>query len=119
MTRPMDIRSATLHGTLEGPIWQPGVTAQLSLTIDLRRTAARIVNGRGSGLVDAITLAIDEGSGDFQHAKLTADSFVSIVHVRGAYSGRSVSRERTVNVTELPSLAAYVDPEAWTYSDDE
>ena len=108
------VRTITLYGTLTGTIWQ-GCEAQLPVTVDLRREASRFVNANGSGLVDAIRAAVDD-AGDFISAKLTADSFVMVEHRRlGAPDGTIRSWARRVDVCDLPSLADYVDGDAFSY----
>ena len=103
------VRSVTLHGTLVGDIWWPVVEAQMPVTVDLTREARRYVNATGSGLVDAVKAAVD-GAGDFQSARLTADSYIRVQHVwHVPYAvNRRVTFERVVDVTSLPSLADYV-----------
>jgi len=111
-------RSATLIGTLQGPIWQPGVTAQLPIVVNLKREASRYVNANGSGLVDAVKAAVD-GAGDFRFALLTADSFVLLERRRtGPPDGTVRSWARSVDVTRLPSLADYVDVNGWSFGEE-
>jgi hypothetical protein len=113
----MTARTVTLYGTLTGAIWA-GCEAQLPVTVDLRREAARFVNANGSGLVDAIRSAVDD-AGDFISARLTADSFVSIEHRRlGPPDGTIRSWARIVHVGDLPSLADYVDGETYSNGED-
>jgi hypothetical protein len=104
-------RTVTLDGALVGPIWWPsGVEAELPLSVDLTREAARIVNANGSGLVDAVMTAV-VGAGDFVSARLSRDSIVLIEHRRPTPHGW-VARSRIVNVTDLPSLADFVVADA-------
>lgn len=104
-------RTVTLVGTLEGPIWMPAVTAQKPVQADLTRIASTYVNATGSGLIEAAQSVCDDG--DFQSARLTGDSFIRIEHRRLRPNGWT-SRVRTVDVTELPSLAEYVAPDAYS-----
>lgn len=111
----MKTRSVRLIGTLHGPIWMPATDAQMAVDTDISGKADLMVNTDGSGLIDAIKSVVD-GAGDFQHAQLTADSFVVISH-RVADGQRIVTRERVVDVTQLPSLADYVNVDAFTFDD--
>lgn len=108
----MTARTVTLHGTLTGLIWMPAVEAQLPVTVDLIRDARRYVNATGSGLVDAVKAAV-AGAGDFQSARLTADSYVVIEHRSSLLYG-SCLRSRVVEVTDLPSIADYVAGNVWS-----
>jgi len=103
-------RTVTLIGTLEGPIWMPAVTAQKPVQADLTRIASTYVNATGSGLAEAAQSVTDDG--DFQSARLTADSFVRIEH-RWLRPTGWTSRVRVVDVTNLPSLAGYVAPDSY------
>jgi hypothetical protein len=96
----------TLRGALVGKIWMPGVTAQLIIAENLLDIDRR----REGGLIDAIKSVVDN-AGDFQSAKLTADSFVRIEHSKSFYDGkigRAVTLTRYIDVANLPSLADYV-----------
>jgi hypothetical protein len=104
------VRSVTLVGTLEGPIWMPAATAQKPVQADLTRMAAGYVNANGSGLIEAVKGLTDDG--DFRSARLTGDSVVRIEH-RRLRRNRWISRVRTVDVTTLPSLAGYVAPDSF------
>jgi hypothetical protein len=117
-------RTATLYGTLTGELWQPGAIGAMPVTVNLRREAAgrargeaaRFVNAKGSGLVDAIRATVD-GAGDFRAARLTAGSCVIIEHRRlGPPDGRIRYRARRVDVTDLPSLADYVATDVYAPS---
>jgi hypothetical protein len=102
------VRSVRLYGALVGPIWWPASEAQLPVSVDLRAEAARFVNATGSGLIEAVKIIVD-GAGDFQHCRLTADSFVLVEHRRlGPPDGHIRSWARRVDLTALPSLADYV-----------
>lgn len=123
-------RRVTLYGTLHGPIWWPvGHDAQLSITVDLIAEAQRgrreltLAEFRANGatayyarpsMVEAIRAAVDD-AGDFRSARLTADSFVMVEHRRaGSPDGTVRSWCRRVDVGRLPSLAGYVDREAYS-----
>jgi hypothetical protein len=112
------LRSVTLHGTLTGELWMPGIEAQPDLTVDLRADASRHVNVTGSGLVDAVKAAVD-GAGDFRSARLTADSFVRIDHVwHVPYAlNRQVTFEQCIDVLDLPSLSHWVAPDTYSYGE--
>lgn len=106
-------RKATLVGTIEGPIWQPGMTCQQDLTLDLPR------DGRDRLLWIKAAVA---SAPDFQsrQAKLTADSFIIIEHREvGPPVGNGTVRSwtRRIDVTDLLSLADYVDADAFAYAD--
>ncbi len=110
------IRNVTLYGTLTGPIWWPAIEAQLPIEVNLMAEAARDVSR--SSMVEAIRSAVD-GAGDFQSARLTADSFIMVERRRaGAPNGTVRSWARRVDVTSLPSLAEYVDAGAFTVWED-
>ena len=112
----MIARTVTLHGVLIGPIWWPAVEGRLAIAVDLIAESARDVSR--SGLVEAIRAAVD-GAGDFQSARLTADSFVIVEHRRlGPPDGTVRSWARRVDVADLPSLADYVLPDAYAVGDE-
>jgi len=109
-------RSAILHGVLQGDLWWPRVTGQLPVTLDLGAEARRDVSR--CGRIAAIKAACDT-AGDFSSAvKLTADSVVVVVHRRMNRTGTLLTRSRVVPVTNLPSLAEYVDPDAFALGDE-
>lgn len=104
-------RAAMLHGAFEGEFWWPRATGQLPVTLDLQAEARRDVSC--SGRVAAIKAAC-QSAGDFSSlAKLTADSVVVLVHSRMTDNGTLLTRSRTVSVRSLPSLAEYVDADAF------
>jgi len=113
-------RKVTLYGTLHGDIWQPFTTCQKPVTVDLTAEARRYVSANGSGLIDAVKGATNDG--DFRCARLTADSFVIIEHrdiePYHGVSGHATTWTRRVEVIDLPSLADYVERDAFTYYED-
>ncbi len=110
------IRNVTLYGTLVGPIWWPAIEAQLPIEVNLIAEAARDVSR--SGMVEAIRSAVD-GAGDFQSARLTADSFIMVGHRRaGAPNGSIRSWARRVDCVNLPSLADYVAVDTFSVEED-
>jgi hypothetical protein len=112
----MTARTVRLYGTLTGPIWWPSIEGRLSITVDLIAESARDVSR--SGLVAAIRSAVN-GAGDFQSARLTADSFVMVEHRRlGPPDGTVRSWTRRVDVAALPSLADYIAPDAYAFGDE-
>jgi hypothetical protein len=110
-------RSVTLHGSLVGELWMPGVAASMPVREDLAAIALRFVNADGSGLADAVRSVVD-GAGDFRCARLTADSFVAIEHRQcgGPDGRRTICRTRRVDIADLPSLADYVAPDVYTFA---
>lgn len=104
-------RKVVLIGQLAGTIWQ-GIEARKDVDENISERAKRFVNADGSGLVDAVKSVVD-ADGDFQFAKLTADSFVVITHTYSV-AGRERSFKRFVDVANLPSLTDFVDLNAHT-----
>ena len=106
--------TVTVNGTLQGGLWWPyGHPAQVNVhaaeSVD-RYTAPPTLR-------DIIDTIIAEHGGDFSDApRLTADSTVTIVRER---SGRTAhTAQRTYTVDALPSIADYVDVDAFTFGED-
>lgn len=113
-------RTVTLHGTLTGRTWS-GFEGQLPITVDILSLAERRrEHGDRPGLIEAVQAAAETESGDFQSARLTADSYIAVRHIRqrGKYTHHIT--ERLVSASALPSLAEYVDAETFTdYGEDD
>lgn len=98
----------TIRGAICGNIWQPGTgKCGLPLNVNLSREIARFYRPDGPRVTlrDAIELVMCENDGDFQSAKFTSDTDIIV---------RSGERTRYWPVTAFPSIADYVDDEAFS-----
>ena len=96
----------TLHGTLVGRIWMPAVECTKPVTVDLTRERGRYVGNPISMLRTLIGSVCNDG--DFQSASLTSDSFLEL-KVTQIRSRREVTRRKYISLSELPSIADYLD----------
>lgn len=96
----------SLHGTLQGRIWMPAVTAQLPINVNLTDRGERYSDGRADfrKMVDD---AINENGGDFQSCKLTDDSVIEVTLHKSTNTTRT-KRTRYWSITQFPSIADMV-----------
>lgn len=103
----------TLRGGICGAIWWPvGAKCGSDLAVDISREMGRITGGKPT-LRDVIELVMCEKGGDFQMARLTADTEI-LVTSRRLTDGRTKTHTRYWSVTAFPSIADYVDAETCT-----
>lgn len=111
-------RSMTLHGAICGPIWWPtGAKCGKPIDTYIQRIEPRDVSKVRRSIFDIVADVCNDG--DFQAAKLSADSFIQIEHTT-LYTRdtddvivKRVSHARIVDLAALPSVADLVDAEAY------
>lgn len=103
----------TLEGYLIGETWMPSIVCAKALNVNLTRERGRVCDSRHpvgfkASLRDVIELVVSENGGDFQHCKLTKDSFIQ-ARIRSASNSRVKIRSRDWPITTFPSLKDYID----------
>lgn len=106
-----------LRGGICGNIWQPGIgKCGMPLNVNLSREIARIYSPDDSRVTlrDAIELIMCENGGDFQSAKLTGDTEICVSSAKIS-DGRMKKHSRYWPITAFPSIADYVDEDAFSF----
>ena len=107
----------TIRGTMQGELWWEG-PAQKPVEQRFYRTGARAVPFAWavSDLVEMADMVGTHEGGDFRNAgRLTADSEL-VIERADAIGGRLARRVlRSFPMTMFPSIAEYVDADAFTY----
>lgn len=107
--------SITLHGHIVGPIWMPAAECWKEVSVsaaDFERSTGEAPTAR-----DLALRATQDG--DFQHCKLTADSYFLLTRTRRD-GNHTMTVERVYTVDKFPSIADCVDPrELWELDEGE
>ena len=103
----METKTIRIEGGVCGPMWWPiGVTG-------IKPVSATIDPMDRDNLYDELARILAANDGDFQGGDFTADTTITITHRR--HGATVVTRSRTFEVADLPSVASLVNADVFTW----